>query len=285
MLLVMGLIGPVIAGAESTPTGLLTLSVANDSFFIQDRGYTSGLDLAFSPANTAYTLRIGQDIYTPDRRDSPQPPPGQHPYAAWLYGRYEHRLRVGSQLLVTPSLSIGTTGKRALGEAAQAFAHHVLGFSEYDGWDSQLTERWGWIATLNAQWRHALWQQQRYQLDGGVLLEGRGGTIQADVSFGVNFRFGYNLPPLQAILPAGQPALYLSVAAVRQWVDKNVFLEGFGRSDYHVDPQRIFDTLSCGIHWQGERYLCDLDLYFPEQQFRGQSYHCRYGMLRLGYRF
>ena len=73
--------------AEEGSASLWSLGIANDSFFDQDRGYTSGWDIAYTPQSSPFTVRIGQDLYTPDRETTKTPPSGQHPYAAWLYAR------------------------------------------------------------------------------------------------------------------------------------------------------------------------------------------------------
>lgn len=32
------------------------------------------------------TFSVGQEVYTPQDIESPEPQPGEHPWAAWLYG-------------------------------------------------------------------------------------------------------------------------------------------------------------------------------------------------------
>ncbi|MDD3801660.1 MAG: lipid A deacylase LpxR family protein [Desulfuromonas thiophila] len=272
--------------ATEPPAALVWLQVANDGFFNQDRGYTSGVELGVAPAGQPFSLRLGQDLYTPKSRNPSVPPAGQHPYAGWLYLAGDYRFELAPQLLLTSGLTLGTTGERALGEEAQDLAHQVLGFNEYDGWDSQISQRWGWIGQLRLDGRLPLWQGRCWQADVLLHLAGRGGNVQVDGAAGATLRLGLNPPPLQARLaPPDQPRRYLSLAAERRLVDRNVFLEGIRARDYHVRPERQFDTLSAGLHWQQGRYQLDLDFYFPEQEFKGQRFHCRYGILRLAYWF
>jgi hypothetical protein len=275
-----------LALCAAEPLGLLSLNVANDSFFNLDRGYSSGLKIEFTPYNAAYTLSVGQDIYTPNYRGGERPRPDEHPYAAWLFGRYEHRLAIGSQFLVTPSLSLGTTGKRAQGEEFQDFAHKVLNFDEYAGWDSQVSQRWGWIAGIKGQWQFPLVEKDVYAVDVIGLIEARGGNIHCDGQLGATLRFGKNLPPLSAERrPVEQSGWYLSAGAAKQVVDKNVFLEGVRSSDYRVEPERMVDHLSCGLHGYHRRWGADLDFHFPTQEFKNQRYNYRYGVLQLSYWF
>lgn len=275
---------PSLASADDRPLGMWSLGVANDSFFDLDRGYTSGLSLAFTPTNGAYTISLGQDIYTPDSHSGDQPPAGQHPYAAWLYGRYDYRFALQPQLLLTTSLSLGTTGDRAQGKESQDFAHQVLDFNEYSGWDSQISERWGWIAALKGEWQLSLWSHRSFGVDFISLLEGRAGNIQTDGQAGGTLRFGKNLPVLSARWqPVEKSSFYFVVGGFRRWVDKNVFLEGVSNDDYRVEPERAVNTLKLGVHWRNRNVQVDLDLFIPEQEFKDQRYSYRYGLLTLSY--
>ena len=270
--------------AEAQPA-LWSLGIANDSFFNQDRGYTSGWDIAYTPHASPLSLRFGQDLYTPDWEKTKTPPPGQHPYGAWLYARGDYRVQLCPVVLVTTSAGFGTTGERALGEEFQDVAHQVLGFDEYEGWDSQISERWGWIAGVELMWQQPLLRTQAgYGLDLMTLLKGQGGNIFVDLSGAIGLRIGYQLPGLSATPQADAPtAFFFTVLGERKIVDKNVFLEGVRSSDYSVEPERGVNTFSCGIHWREGAYQADLDFYFPEQEFKDQNLTYRYGLLRLSY--
>ncbi len=282
LLLILGLY--TVSLAQSTPTGLWSLGVANDSFFNQDRGYTSGLDLAFTPNSAAYTISLGQDIFTPETRSTLQPPHGEHPYAAWLYVKGEHRYSIIPTLLITSSLSLGTTGQRAQGKEVQDFAHQVLDFNEYSGWDSQVSNRWGWVACVKGQWLLPLIEFDKVGVDLITHVQGRGGNIHIDGEAGATVRLGYHLPQLEAqkTTPSTN-SLYVTVTGSRKIVDKNILLEGVNNGDYHVKPERGVNTLICGIHWRHGAYQVDLDFHFPEKEFKGQDYTNSYGILRLSY--
>jgi hypothetical protein len=276
---------PAVSFGQQTETmGLWSLGIANDSFFNQDRGYSSGLDLAFTPNNRGYTLSVGQDIFTPETRDTLQPPPGEHPYAAWLYVKGEYRYNVLSTLLVTSSLSFGTTGRKAQGKEVQDFAHQVLDFNEYSGWDSQISQRWGWIASAKGEWLFPLFESGKTGLDLTPFIQGQVGNVYVNGEAGATVRWGYQLPQLQAKKRASSlSSLYVTVTGSRKIVDKNIMLEGVSAQDYHVAPERGVNTLICGVHWLQGAYQVDLDFHFPEKEFKGQSYTNQYGVLRLSY--
>lgn len=279
-------IAPAAISAKEAPT-LWSLRVANDSFFAQDRGYTSGVQFEVHPADRNFSFFLGQDLFTPEEDNTRVPPQGQHPYGAWLYVGAEYRTRLKPNLMLTSALTLGTTGERALGEEAQDVTHTVLNFNEYEGWDSQISERWGWILHLKLDGRLPVWQHQSgmgFDLIGH--LEGRGGNIYVDAAIGATLRFGLNIPELeQAYSPQTETSVYLSVGYDTRAVDRNVFLEGVRSSDYDVVPERTYDRFRAGIHWRYDPYRVDLDFYIPQEYFTTQHLNCRYGVLRISYWF
>ena len=286
LLFCVALLLPVSANAASNPT-LWSLRIANDSFFAQDRGYTSGLELEVTPAHQPWSLFLGQDIFTPDADRTSQPPPGQHPYGAWLYLGGEYRTALRHNMLLTSALTLGTTGERAMGEELQDLAHTVLGFNEYEGWDSQISERWGWILQLRLEGRLPLWHNSN-NLGADIIAfaEGRGGNIYVDANAGAMLRFGRNLPELEAeYRPQEDSSLFLTCGYNIRAVDRNVFLEGVKDSDYAVEPERTYDRFQAGIHWRYDPWRIDLDVFIPQQFFTSQKLNCRYGVLTLSYWF
>ncbi|MFN2257781.1 MAG: lipid A-modifier LpxR family protein, partial [Desulfuromonadaceae bacterium] len=279
----IGMTSSAVAAAEA-PT-LWSLRIANDSFFAQDRGYTSGVQLEVHPADSPFSFYLGQDLFTPEENSTRVPPEGQHPYGAWLYLGGDYRKQLKPNLLLTSSLILGTTGERALGEEAQDVTHTVLKFKEYDGWDSQISERWGWILRLKLDGRLPVWEHENgVGLDLVGHLEGRGGNIYVDTAVGATLRVGLNIPELEtAYSPQTETSLYFSAGYDIRAVDRNVFLEGVRRSDYAVIPQRTYDRFRAGVHWRRDPYRVDLDFYIPQEYFTTQDLNCRYGVLRLSY--
>lgn len=277
---------PHYAEAAEAPT-LWTLRVANDFFFNHDRGYTSGLHLERSAADSPWSFGFGQDIYTPDENRTAQPPKGEHPYAAWLYGGGEYRIKFHKNTLLTTGLTVGTTGKPALGRETQDVAHKILAINKYHGWNSQISRRWGWILDLTLEERIPVWHS-RTGLGADIIgrIEGRGGNIHVDANVGATARLGLNLPELEAhYSPHPESSLYASAGYDFHVVDKNVFLEGVKSSNYSVKPKRTYESFQVGIHWRYERYRIDLDLYFPQKYFKDQRFKYRYGVLNVGYWF
>ncbi|MDY0212612.1 MAG: DUF2219 family protein [Desulfuromonadaceae bacterium] len=273
--------------AEAADDTLWTLRVANDFFFNQDRGYTSGIHVERSGAYSPWSFWVGQDIFTPDKNKARQPPEGEHPYGAWLYGGGEYRVKLKQNTLLTTGLTLGTTGERALGEEVQDLTHTFLGINKYHGWDTQISKRWGWIFDLTLEERLPVWHT-RGGMGADIIgrIEGRGGNIYVDANVGATARLGHNLPELEAHYKSDpESSLYVSAGYDFHVVDKNVFLEGVKSSDYSVKPKRTYESFQAGIHWRYDRYRIDLELYFPQKYFKDQKLDCRYGVLSLGYWF
>lgn len=279
-------IAPAVIRADDAPT-LWSLRVANDSFFGQDRGYTSGVQLEVHPADRPYSLFMGQDLFTPEEYRTRSPPEGEHPYGAWLYLGGEYRQKLRPNLMLTSALTLGTTGKRALGKETQDLAHMALNFNKYKGWDSQISKRWGWILRLRLEGRVPVWEHNNgFSVDLLPHIEGRGGNIYVDMGVGATLRAGLNIPALESVYsPQNETSVYITAGYDLRAVDRNVFLEGVRSSDYSVVPERTYDSFNAGIHWRYDPYRIDLDFYIPQQYFKSQELNCRYGVLKLSYWF
>lgn len=285
-LIALSWLGPSTAQSAPSPN-MYSLRVANDSFFNQDHGYTSGVAFVVHPLKSPFSFYLGQDLYTPDKVKTPEPPKGQHPYGAWLYAGGEYRRKLSRYMLLRTELILGTTGERALGKEAQDVTHTILDFNEYQGWDSQISERWGWIFSMKLKGRLPVWRHwNAWGADILAHIEGRGGNIYVDANAGATLRLGLNIPDLEAIYtPQPETSLYITAGYDYYLVDRNVFLEGVKRSDYSVVPERTYARFRAGIHWRRDPYRIDLDIFWPEQYFKTQAEQERYGVVTLSYWF
>ncbi len=69
------------------------------------------------------TFSVGQEIYTPQLIESPDPQPGEHPWAAWLYGALGATVDTPGDSRHEFELQVGVTGDRAGGRQLQDFWH------------------------------------------------------------------------------------------------------------------------------------------------------------------
>ena len=157
------------AGADAEPARspaaqaprFLALVSDNDNYAParQDRHYTNGLLLSFglpkgqpSPwldwlgrlaplagrvQDREYNVSLGQNLYTPEAFTSPEPIPGDRPFAGWLYGELSvtaHAPGVEERLAV----NLGVVGPAAQGRRTQQLLHDISGDAAPRGWRHQL---------------------------------------------------------------------------------------------------------------------------------------------------
>lgn len=204
---------PTLAYDAST----LSLGIDNDGAVGSDRDYSSGLFLGYhSPhysvaqaprwaatlagvlpgsdrQSLATSLRLGQQIWTPEHIEEPLPRPGERPYAGLLFlegglSRYAED-RADRYLL-----SVGTVGPNALAEQGQRFIHFLIGSDEPMGWDSQIENQL--VANLDYRGDRRLAQSPgRWGRTPEISAVGRArvGNAQSEVAAGALFRWGEDL--------------------------------------------------------------------------------------------
>jgi lipid A 3-O-deacylase len=219
-------------GARAEPdNGTLSIEVENDYFSPdnRDRHYTNGLRFDWLPspdpageedgierlANSIPFVgdpdsigrigwSLGQNIYTPQNKQTSAPIYNDRPYAGWLYA--------GLSLIKTPvpdpniqssisemddlDLQLGVVGRAALGEQVQnSFHAFAFGNEHVYGWRNQLKSEPGLLISYDHKWR-ALAQSNFLGLgvditpDAGFDL----GNVQIDGAVGATLRIGRDLP-------------------------------------------------------------------------------------------
>ena len=173
----------------------------------------------------AGTLLIGQQLFTPRDTSALAPIPDDRPYAGWLYlglrqellqplaassgnGSEGHR-RWRTHAL---ELQLGVVGPSALGEQTQRAAHDLDGSDHSNGWDNQISDRFGAQAFYNFSTR--LDSFEIGNGSSGVVADwlfhagGAAGNLQQHVEAGTVVRLGRNMGPMQqrTIVPSALTA-------------------------------------------------------------------------------
>lgn len=237
-----------------------------------------------SSACTFARYELGQELYTPFI-DSPDPVPGERPYAAWLYvgaasGRVDRSVR---RLL---RLRVGATGAPALGEAAQISLHEIRGFRKPLGWDHQVPfEPVVWAA----------YEEQRFALSertsGGLGADAvpswsaSVGNFLTGARLGLTLRAGYGAPrPWErGAAAARRPVSVYAVGALREdWVLHDLTLDG---STFGTSPRVAKRPLVLQAELGGGLRIRGVALEYRAVS-RGREYDTgpsvhRYGSLRL----
>ena len=198
----------------------------NDVFFKTDRNYTDGVrysvkyagkreyrkpadaDEGFLPGfnleaagsaqcadatpcyHKSYTFYLGHSMYTPSdiRLTSDQIPPGDRPYAAWLYAGFYRELFASDGRYWRYGLDLGCIGPCALGERLQTFVHRNITNSPIpQGWSSQVHNEPGVV--FRYEYVPGTWQPLRY-LDLTPHFQFGVGNIQIYAGTGATLRLG-----------------------------------------------------------------------------------------------
>lgn len=143
--------------------GSFSFSMDNDGIVGTDQNYTNGVFLEYNApashnlsidgpapirfaaqwlplddaAKQGWSLRLGQQMWTPEDIEATEPVPNERPYAGVLFlesGIYQY----------TPSsvdkfnLMLGVIGPNAFAEQSQKFIHEIIGSDDPMGWDYQI---------------------------------------------------------------------------------------------------------------------------------------------------
>ncbi|MFL5386596.1 MAG: lipid A deacylase LpxR family protein [Longimicrobiaceae bacterium] len=191
----------------------------------QDRDYTAGTRLSWTSSSSGWWAKplgvgdsarlatrweLGQEIYTP-RIDAAVLPPGERPYAGWLYGAMTAEATKGARTR-SLTLQLGVTGPPSLAEPVQKEIHRIGGFEKPLGWNSQLPFEPGVVARYGESW---------------VLARDLGGTV-AEAGPEWEVALGNVLTGARAGLHGriAHRGVYASAAVREDWVGRNLFLDG-----------------------------------------------------------
>jgi hypothetical protein len=237
--------------------GAVGVAIENDIVAGSDRDYTSGIKLVYAfPDNKGGKLaRIflsaddgdrarlivgaGQNIYTPKTYRLPVPPPGEHPYAGWLY--VDGALiveRDSGNIIDILGVSAGVVGPAALGEDAQRTLHRLFNDVDPLGWNNQLRNEPGLAISFDRQWKHRFKLGEVLEFEaspfagasaGNVLTEGRAGF---SLSIGEDLKNDLGPVRVRSSIPGGGIDRRHGVAwsvfggAAARAVARNIFLDG-----------------------------------------------------------
>ena len=197
----------------------------NDSRFMTDRFYTSGIQLSVKRSTdnrgdfarrltrrlcgwmacddaTILTTQsnLGQLMYTPRDITVSAPQPGDRPWAGLLYYEQVYAfLSPDQRTLTTLTGQVGVTGRLSLAEGAQKLWHQIIDRPAPQGWDNQIGGQLGVLASAEKRTaREALstdlWRDVR--LNTATYWRVAAGNIQTYAAAGVAVVVGKDLPPV-----------------------------------------------------------------------------------------
>ena len=139
-------------------------------------------------------FRLGQDMYTPSASIwSPQPEPGQRPYAGWLYVGGTGRV-ASPTVSDAVTLEVGVTGGPSLAQQIQTAWHALIHYPQPLGWSHQIPFQPGILVAADHQ-REVL----RATIGGVPVMSfvpdvaASVGNVLTGASAGAEARFGYGV--------------------------------------------------------------------------------------------
>lgn len=311
---------PVLA-SEQTEIGILSLVLENDIFYDTDRNYTNGVRAAWlsaaeqapewalragllfplfpgdSTVRTGYA--IGQNMYTPEDIEIPDPPFDDQPYAGWLYGSIGLIAETG-QRLDQLGLTLGIVGPASLAEQTQKLIHEITGSPKPRGWDTQLKNEPGVILSYQRSWRRFIEETSLGNtFDVTPHAGGAIGNVFTYANAGFTLRYGrrlphdYGPPRIQPSLPGSgffvpqdRFGWYLFAGVEGRAVARNIFLDGNTfRNSRSVDKEPLVGDLQFGfaLTWSDVRLSYTHVLRTPE--FKTQGDTSEFGAVSLSIRF
>lgn len=319
--LVLALAAPLAGAQEELPAGTFSFVLENDLFYDVDRHYTNGVRLAWVPdqrrpvpewarqvaglmpwypagKTIRYGYALGQSMFTPSDIEVADPPRGERPYAGWLYAAIGLGVERGS-VVDQFGLSLGVVGPAALARQTQTEVHRWVGSPRPRGWDTQLKNELGVVATWQRNWQglgrtQMLGYDADFSAHSGIAL----GNVFTYASSGFMLRLGpslpadYGPPRIQPGLPGSSdfaPARdfrwYAFAGAEGRAVGRNIFLDGNTfRDSRSVDKRRLVGDVQVGLVLDWEDVRVSFTQVWRSREFHGQNGSDRFGALSLLFR-
>lgn len=312
--------GDLRADDDDERPGTFVLQVENDLFGGgTDQYYTQGVQVTFVPkdkwepewfkdlmdmipgvnldGNSTFAVALGQQMFTPEDTNRPNPDPADRPYAGWLFGSIGAIVeKPDSHLLQNVSLDLGIVGPASLGGYTQRRWHSLIGVGLPRGWGKQLHNEPGIMISYQARLRQPILEPQHFlELDvtpsAGVAL----GNVLTQASVGASIRLGQNLgltygaPFIRPSLPAaaivrakGQFGWNLFAGVEGRAVARNIFLDGNTIGDSRsVDKNNLVLDFQGGIEFTLGYTRLSFTQIYRTREFEGQRVPSQFGSISL----
>ncbi len=252
----------------------LSMSFKNDALFGKDQDYTSGLEFSYKKANSDLTYYLGQDIYTPEKKDTTIPIAGEHPYGAWLYIGVSKKVQFDN-LQNDFKISIGTIGKNAKGKSSSNSIHKIIGASKEKGWDTQVHKSIAYNISLKSFYDPLNFKSDGYTVKPYFVADV--GNVFTDYGLGLSVDTDIN------------NFLNLYAMGERRQINKNIFLEGEnknGSTQYSVDKINHKNIITLGLETTYvENYNIVFEMIFNSKEYKTQTHNNNYSMIKVVKKF
>ncbi len=284
-------------------------SYENDSVYGGDEYYTNGLQLSFLSKNYDdnlenkyiskllnienkeyhnFSFGIGQKIYTPYDIENTAFVANDRPYAGYLYAFINKNIK-HSNKIDTIGFSLGITGSSSFAEEVQTNIHDLIGSPKPEGWKYQLDDKplfmLSFARLINTR------ENKPFKYDWNLIpkFSFNLGTPFTDVSFGVEYRYGWNLSDdltgnkikstsvgfdknKEINTNFKDLSYYLFLEATGNVVLYNTFLDS-SNSDYKTDISKNYFTyeFSGGLAMNIDNYYIKYSSIYTSKEFKEQN--------------
>lgn len=238
-------------------------------------------------------LRLGQEIYTPERLftyglpgylDDGYRLPPDRPYAGWLYGEVaSERIAPGGTTRI--GVQLGVTGPPSLARSAHLAFHRWLDKAKPTGWEYQIPFEPAFAVSYRST---RLWPALDPDRTVTAALEphwtATAGTVRTAAEVGLSARLGVDAPPgLAWAGPSPRPAyLMVELGVEGEWVLRDLFLDG---STWRKSMSVAKEPLLGRARIQVSAGWSDVGLEFAvtrsTREFEGQDRAHTFGTLRV----
>jgi len=329
-LLLLGTPALLLAGdrqPEKNPNfDTFTLYWENDIFSGTDRDYTNGLKLSWSTpflknheqsklpnwsysllemipfaydpgSDQAFSISIGQNIFTPEDTSRSDLIPEDRPYAGQMYISFGVQNHCGNHKH-SWELALGLIGPDSHADDLQKWLHEQTGSDPANGWHNQLANEPTLDITFETKWR--LFRARVSNLTSFDLFNhigGRLGNVAIYANTGLEARYGINLDNDFGICPirggceihsafrnSHKPRnnIYLYAAADGRAVARDIFLDGNTFTDSHrVHKESLVGDLAVGFGFRIGRFTSTYSYIFRTRQFKEQNNSPDFGSITL----
>jgi lipid A 3-O-deacylase len=290
---------------------ILSVSWENDAIDGTDKHYTQGARIDYLSADNTlphwlrnfssvlpavgyevnaqkYGLGCGQEIYTPEDLDNPNPIPKDRPYAGWLYARALLQRRGKAQLGLltreTLNLDLGVVGPESLAEQTQKEWHSRAP----KGWQHQLRTEVAFVLNYRREYLAAFRSAENgWGFDFIPFIGGAAGTLQTFLNAGTTLRGGYHMPNEFAVgTEASTWGGYVFAGVDGRAVARNIFLDGntFAHSQ-HVWKEPIAGEFIAGLTLAFKNFEATLSHTLRSREFTSQQSTDSFGAATLRIKF
>lgn len=320
--LLLALSSPLaLAQEEERPAGTFSINIENDLFYEADRHYTNGVRFAWVPdqrrpvprwarevaelmpwfprdSTIRYGYAFGQSMFTPSDIEVRDPPRGERPYAGWLYGSIGLGIEAGRRVDQF-GLTVGMVGPASLAKKTQQWVHDRINSPRPLGWDTQLKNELGVVATWERTWLGlAKGRVLGNEIDLGGHVGGALGNVFTYANTGVMMRFGPHLPNdygpsrIQPGLPGSADFApprdfrwYTFAGIEGRAVARNIFLDGNTfRDSRSVDKRNLVWDAQFGIVLDWTDVRVSYTHVLRSKEFHGQDKNDVFGALTFSFR-